>query len=112
MTLYELNKANYAQLPTMKTDEIEIARLNIIKPWLKTNLDTHYLLMSPEMHYITILEYDKANEEKMSKEVVSLATEVGAIKSIELENNNQGVEIWNDDGMLMLMPYGRGVVKV
>ena len=56
--------------------------------------------------------YKVIDEEEMSKEVVSLATEVGAIKSIELENNNQGVEIWNDDGMLMLMPYGRGVVKV
>lgn len=116
MTLYEVNKQAYLQLPKMTEAEIEKAKEYIIKEFL-TYDGEFYMLVCNEHRYYTLFQqwHNTPNwKEKLTEEVIEVAKELGTLKAIEVSNSM--VEFWiEQNGDVFLYPffnYDRGVIKV
>ena len=115
MTLYELNQANYAQLPTMDKAALANSRGYIID-FLDREKSKYYLLLNNDLHYYTLFTFKGGyNPGAMTKEILDIVSELGEVKSIET-NSNGALEFWivTEDGcnMYPLFTYERGVIEI
>lgn len=126
MTMYELNQANYHNLPKMSKSQVEIARDKIIK-WLDHMDETlpsienlYLMLLNNESHYYTIFNWSCAGistSSQVADEILSIAKDLGTLKSIEKTNNDQAFEFWitGQDAvtrMYALFNYTEGVIEL
>lgn len=120
MTLYELNQANYTNLPS-KTQE-ELAK---IVPYIVSFLDKHkskyYLLLERESRYYTLFTFPKGNYNpgQLAHELIDLIQHLGEVKSIEEDAHGEGMlEIWltphgeKECRLYGLFDYSEGVIEI
>ena len=116
MNIYELNKAGYANLPSLTPEQIEASKPALIQ-FLTTFSSRYYMLVNNESHYYTLFTYGGlSNIETLADEILSIVKELGEIKSIE--RNKRMMEFWIVDKVdkeCRLYPffdYSRGVIEV
>ena len=120
MDLYTLNKNMVQQLPTLEITNEVINKINK----LHNKKAYYYMMLCNDMKYYTIL---KATTNKtpgttdFGTTVIDCLNNVGEIKSIELVDDDNAIEIWvsipNEDEnelpniyCMYLFPYDEGVV--
>lgn len=122
ITVYELNKNSYAQLPPLTKEQIDWSIDNILAPYIESG-KKYFMLLCHEYHYYTLYELTHRNimnqiGKKTAKDVVDLIqTDLGDL--YDITTNDDGViEIWvkNYDDKEMhayfFFPYDKGVVEI
>lgn len=114
-TFYEFNQQNYHALPNMPENAFEGARDNLVE-WLENHKSTYYMLLNNDKHYYTVF-VNKTNWTKgLANEVISIARELGNVKSIEKSNDNAAYELWISDDetchCYFLFDYTQGVIEI
>lgn len=93
MTLFDLNQANYPNLPTLTEEQ-----LNKKVPFIVDFIDKHkgknFLVLEKEQRHYTLLTFKdgKYNPGAMARELITLINSFSEIKSIEVSTDM--VEIW------------------
>ena len=118
MTLFELNQANYINLPTM-TDEQLAKKIPYMVDFFDKHKSKYYLMLEKEQRYYTFFTFPRGNYNpgKLAREIISLAKDLGDVKSIEVNGLGNMLEIWIviPDGechMYGLFDYTEGVIEV
>ena len=116
MSLYDLNCSIMEQLPTITDFASAIELINNYKD--ATN-NVFYMLYAKEISYFTL--FNLVNMlyecESLGHGVIECLASVGAVKSIDLTENKDAIEIWvvTPEGKttcLYLFPYDSGIVTV
>lgn len=114
---YEFNKANYANLPVMTKEELTRS-IPYIVSFLDKSKSKYYLMLEADQRYYTLFTFPKGNYNpgELAREIISIAEELGPIKSIEESSDGNMLEIWIGNGedcrMYGLFDYSRGVIEV
>lgn len=117
MTQFELNKANYAVLPTKTHQELE-KTIPYIVSFLDQHKSKYYLMLETEQRYYTFFTFPKGNYNpgELAREIVSLAEDLGEVKSIETDRLDNMLEIWivqnGECRMYGLFDYSKGVIEI
>ena len=118
MTLYELNKANYLNLPTLRKESLNESTI-LIKNFITKHLGgKYYMLLNNDLHYYTVFTYKSplSTAEDMANELIDLAAELGDVKAIEVNDENDYIEVWiardDDCDVYLFFNYDRGVITV
>lgn len=119
MTLYEFNKAGYGSLPNMDEEALSQASIHV-KEFLerKTPFSKYWLLLSNENKYYTIFHRNSTNFSfnDLTSEIMSIAQDLGGIKSIELDDSGSALEFWisynGECSLFLLFDYTAGVIEV
>lgn len=93
MSLYEINKNVYAQLP--KRTEEELAQFSeTLTKFYKNISNARTMLLCREMNYYTIFEFDDAAEEfeTAADAIVTCVGELGEL--LDVVENEAGLEVW------------------
>lgn len=115
MSLYEMNKQIIAQTPTLSGAELEAARLTL-SHYVNglDHSDEYYMLLCYDLRYFTMFARDQKYEENIVDAIMDCLSYVGEVKSVEMSEDGQAVEIWvtqDDEAYVMyFFDYGRGVV--
>lgn len=115
MNIYDMNKQVVSQLPSMKNEDVDKAMI-LIEQYLKAQQNEFYMLLCRDINYYTVIYLDDtASDVKAPAEILACASEVGELKSVDL-NGNDAIEVWvkpeDSDALVMyLFPYDRGVVS-
>lgn len=115
MTLYELNQANYINLPTLTKEQLE-KKIPYIVSFIDKNKGNYFLVLEKESRHYTILTFKdgRYNPGAMARELLELMQSFSEIKSIEDSDNI--LEIWavsNDKcSMYAFFNYDAGVIEV
>lgn len=119
VSLYQMNKQVISQLPTLNDEGIKEAK-QIIKDYVYSDehQDDYYMLLCHELKYFTVFigDSDCGREDVIENVIIDCLKSVGEIKSIEITDDKEAVEIWvtipedNDTYVMYLFDYGRGVV--
>lgn len=116
MSLNDLNKMIIKQLPPIENFDDKV---DLIQEWaIKTN-NTFYMLFSKEIGYFTLFQYVDSLPEfiTLGRGVIEVLLENGyLINSIELTEDETGIEIWVKDEedcyCMYLFPYDIGIVRI
>lgn len=114
MTVYELNKGMYTNVPPMK----EKAAKKIILEFFKEHEEIeYYMMLNHDIHYFTLFHTVKVNPAKaLCNEVYSIAAELGDIVDVINNQDTKMLELWirydKEPIMFGLFDYDRGVVEV
>lgn len=121
MTMYELNQANYANLPTMTEQQLK-AKVPYIVSYLDKHRGSYYLLLEKEQRYYTFFTFKDGhyNPGRMAGELIDIVADLGDVKAIETDNLDNMLEIWitsrdTSDGecsMYGFFNYDGGVIEV
>ena len=119
LNLYDLNKQIMAQMPTL-ADEVIATKITLIDEFVKDTLNCHYMMYGKEISYFTIFQRCFDLTETVGEAVIDCLKNVGEIRSIELTENKDAIEIWVHisyledplDTCLYLFPYDSAIVKV
>lgn len=115
-SLYQINQAIYTSMPELSEEEI-IKRKEIIFNYTVDFYNSNYfMLLNNENRYYTL--FDTGNGEKapnaVEDEVINCLHELGAIKEIELTDQNT-IECWvtkdNISSVYYFFDYSQGVIK-
>ena len=118
ITLYEINKLIISQLPTLNEESIKKAK-QIIKDYVynEEHEDDYYMLLCHELKYFTVFVNDLEcnTDEVIENVIIDCLNSVGEIKSIELTEDKEAIEIWitdpeGDTYVMYFFDYGRGIV--
>ena len=115
MTLYEFNQAGYSNMPDMTEEQIKKAYKDVVIPFLEQHPSSYYLLLNNDQHYYTFFVFNEFSViDHLAGELVSLAQELGPIKSIEVSGD--ALELWisynNSTEAFMFFDYQRGVIEI
>lgn len=119
MTLYEFNQQGYDQMPDYNSEDLKRAKKKISK-WLKENEAFYYAFICNELKYYTIF---KNSQKKLGAEVgpeiiLEVASTLGTIKGIDLNDSKTGIEFWikstldNKAHMFLMFKYDKGVIDL
>ena len=117
MTIYEFNRVNYGNLPTMSDEALEKSILYIVS-FLDEDKAKYYLLLNHDSNYYTLFTFPNDNYYPvgLARELIGIIKDLGPVKSIEKSNNGSALEIWIGDGddchVYMLFNYTQGVVEI
>ena len=120
MSIYEINQQIYSQLKKLTDEEIK-EKVDLLNTFYKNRKENKYFAMlSWELHYFTVFVQsyfmiDFNTEEQFGDAVIDCLSYVGDIKSIELNQDNNDIEIWvttpnEQTECIHLFPYDNGVV--
>lgn len=119
MTLYELNQANYAKLPSL-TDEQLKEKIPYIVSFIDKHKGKYFLVLEREQRHYTILTFKdgRYNPGAMARELLELVKSFSEIKSIE--ESNDMLEVWvtqkkldqEECRMYAFFNYDAGVIEV
>lgn len=117
INLNELNKIVMKQLPPITNFDDSV---DLIQEWAIKTYNTFYMLFSKEIGYFTLFQYVDYDPEfiGLGKGVIEVLIENGySIISIELTEDETGVEIWvrnNEEECycMYLFPYDIGIVRI
>ena len=115
MTLYDLNKAGYASLPSLTEKGWSDARDALLQ-YITTFKSDFYMLLNNDLHYYTIFTWQSRSYDwfSMVDAIIEIVRDLGNVKAIE--RNGPNVEIWIEQNgecnMYVLFDYERGVVTV
>ena len=113
--LYDLNKQIIEQLPALTPEELENKEETINELHKKYN-NEFYMLYGKEISYFTLFKLNK-NTTQFGNEVIDCLKNVGFIKSIDMTETEDAIEIWVqpetiESTCLYLFPYDSGLVEV
>lgn len=113
--LYDLNKQIIDQLPILSEKELSDKKVVINQLHEKFN-NEYYMLYGKEMSYFTLFKLNK-NTVQFGNEVIDCLKNVGFIKSIDMTETEDAIEIWVqpetiESTCLYLFPYDSGLVEV
>lgn len=118
LTLYDVNKLTMPNLPDLTNEQIDEAKRKIAA-FIPSNTN-YWMLLNNEKRYYTVFHLNKAKNvllcPKIEDEIIECLTELGAIKSIEIIDDNT-VEAWvidKDDEtayVYYLFNYDGGIVE-
>ena len=118
MSIYDLNKAVIAQLPTLNDDALHECMVEI-NEWRCDTNNQYYMLYGREISYFTLAHVsDGQNTFSLGDVVLECLNSIGEIKSIDKVPDGNAFEIWvhyaAEDLMtcLYLFPYDSGVVEI
>lgn len=115
LNMYDLNKQIISQLPDLNDEQID-ETTNTIQNYLEETDNKFYMLLCRDINYYTLFNINTPfSEPKACNEVIACVAELGAVKSIE-KNEDNAIEIWvqpkDQDPMVMfLFPYDGGVIE-
>lgn len=117
MKMYDFNKIGYASLPSL-TKEEEQKAVNLIHKYIKKKNETYYMMLNHDIHYFTLFNWNSSSFMALAEEVLSVAKSLGSVKSVEVSENGEMVEIWilnimtNECYMYGFFAYDQGVIEV
>lgn len=115
LSLYDLNKQILTQVPELTEKQIA-NKINLINEFVQRTWNRHYLLYGKEISYFTLFQKHSDCTETLGEAAIDCLQEVGAIKSIELTEQQDAIEIWiaqdTEATCLYLFPYDSGIVLV
>lgn len=110
--LYDINKQIISQLPALTDFSKAIVDIRELhgKYWNK-----YYMMYGKEISYFTLFKVCGLND--FGQDVIDCCANVGIIKSIDLTETNDAIEIWvqpeeAEPTCLYLFPYDNGLVEV
>lgn len=111
MELYDMNKQIIAQLPDLADwDRVE----EVVNTFDTNWQNTYYMMYGKEISYFTVFKIKEPNG--FGREFIDVVKNVGIIKSIDLTEAADAIEIWviynNEPTCLYLFPYDMGIVQV
>ena len=111
MELYDMNKQIIAQLPDLTDwDRVEEAVNAFDTNWQ----NTYYMMYGKEISYFTVFKIKEPIG--FGREFIDVVKNVGVVKSIDLTEVADAIEIWviynNEPTCLYLFPYDMGIVQV
>lgn len=115
LQLFDLNKSIISQLPSLSKEKLNQG-LELIDNFDLEHRNNFYMLYGKEISYFTIFstQTECSDFEVLSDAVIGCLENVGAIKSIELTEEKDAIEIWVSIGAdatcLYLFPYDNGIV--
>ena len=115
LSLYEVNKQLIAQMPTLSGTDLEEAK-STLSHYVNglEHSDDYYMLLCYDLRYFTMFARDQKYEENIVDAIMDCLSYVGEVKSVEMSEDGQAVEIWvtqDDEAYVMyFFDYGRGVV--
>lgn len=116
MNLYEMNKQIMQQCPACTKEEIEQAK-KLLDNYFANTEGKYFMLLCNDLRYYTLfVRKPKLTTEKFSDVVIECLDNVGSIKSIDLVENEQVVEIWvtvkeiDTTFVMYLFNYDEGVI--
>ena len=110
-----MNKSIISQLPSLSKEKLNQG-LELIDNFDLEYRNNFYMLYGKEISYFTIFstQTEYSDFEVLSEAVTGCLENVGAIKSIELTEAKDAIEIWVSIGAdatcLYLFPYDNGIV--
>ena len=110
LSLYDLNKQIISQLQPITEDQYA-AKIELINEYVKNTQNLHYMLYGKDISYFTIFQKNIGYSETGGEATVDCLKNVGYIRSIELTENKDAVEIWmdvpdsNDEERLLIIMY-------
>ena len=111
MDLYSMNKQIISQLPTLTDFTKPIANVRDLHSKYQNR---YYMMYGKEISYFTLFKV--CGENAFGQDVIDCCQNVGAIKSMDMTEAQDAIEIWvqNEDEptCLYLFPYDSGVVQV
>lgn len=117
MNVYEFNKAGYKSIPTLTQKEIDEG-IDLIASYIRDTENIQYMLLNHDIHYFTLFQMLFSSSREAAEEIIKLIKEMGSIKSIELSDNKEMIEVWvnyNETGktiMFGFFAYDRGVIRI
>lgn len=117
MNLYEFNKVGYSSVPAL-TEAEEKKAINLIHEYIKNKEESYYMMLNHDVHYYTLFKWETCSSLAFAQEVFDVAKSLGKIKSIEVSENGEMVEIWilnimtNECYMYGFFAYDQGVIEV
>lgn len=115
MNLYDLNKQIISQMPALDEEGVERALMTVMD-YIKNTENKFYMLLCRDINYYTLFNIStNITEPYACEEVLACAKDLGAVKSVEVNDNN-AIEIWvqgeDDEARVMyLFPYDGGVIE-
>lgn len=114
MDLYAMNKILISQIPDYTPSQIEDSK-KIIRKFIDENDNNVYMLLCNELRYYTVFILDKdSSDEKIEDVVIECLSCMGAIKSIEVNEETEAIELWfnyeDEPHAAFLFGYDEGVV--
>ena len=112
MGLYDMNKQIIAQLPILEDFE---KSMDDIWTLYETYHNKYFMLYGKEISYFTVFKI--IEPQYLGTEVLDCCLNVGLIKSMDLTETGDAVEIWvqpegGEPTCLYLFPYDNGIVQV
>jgi hypothetical protein len=118
MTVYEFNKAGYTNLPSYTAKQLQEDLIPYVSDFLSNHDSKYYMMLNHEERYFTIYTFKEEYHRFriMAKEIIDIVKDLGPIKSIEYNEDNQILEFWimrnGECKMFALFDYSRGVVEI
>lgn len=113
MTLYELNKQGYKQLPDLGEQELSIIADNVTA-FLKKDKSKWYMLLSNEKRDFTLFDDTRQLYDKLAMEVIDILKSRGRLKGIDIRESD--IDFWIEiDGevfLYKLFSYDWGIIKI
>lgn len=115
MTLYDLNKVQYSNLPKMLKSEKKKA-IETIKDFVLQTPNTYYAMLNHDnTRYFTVFVWKDASAQAFAEEVFVTAESIGEVKAVELGNGF--IEVWikqkgRECNMYGFLRYDEGVITV
>ena len=115
LTLYDINKAALASIPSKTTYlELEPCRA-LLREFKKLG---YYMLLCREKNYYTVIQVQGIkvkNKDKFEDIIIELLQSQGEIKELNYNEDKSAIECWvvssDEVNMFLLFPYSWGVVR-
>lgn len=117
MELYEFNKIGYNSVPSLTKQE-EKKAIDLIHEYIKGRNDSYYMMLNHDIHYYTLFNWATCSSLAFAEEVLDVAKSLGPVKSVELSQNGEMIEIWitnimmNECHMYGFFSYDAGVIEL
>lgn len=115
MTQYDLSKSVVSQLPELDPS----TKISLINEYIDETENVFYMLYGKEINYFTILflnERSYLEAEDPGEVVIECLSNIGKIRAIELDEDNNVLEMWvmNGDQPTCVYMYGYddGMVEI
>ena len=113
-SLYDLNKEIMSQMPGL-TPENWMKAYDLLNEFIVSKNNKYYMLLSHEFRYYTLFVRNGASEQPIEL-AVGDCLHNWVVKSIELTNNNDAIEIWAEVPevgtiVFYFFPYDLGVIE-
>lgn len=121
MTLYDINKAAYQNISSIKN--IEAIR-KTTSNFLREHKSKFYLLLNNENRYVTLFFWKHKNQKgekrngfhRLVAEIVDVTTELGPVKDVVENKDTNVLEFWieynGEPTLFVLCDYAKGVIEV
>ena len=114
MNMYDINKQIISQLPAISEEKLQEAKKTVREYCTQIKAE-YYMLLCRDINYFTVFKMDlKLADETVEDVLVDCANYIGTIKSIELTEDKQAIEIWvcdkEDTYAMYMFAYDQGVI--